>query len=275
MKDYTRVLKKHLAEYAHDRLGVRESGTYKGRTYRHILPDGLRYLNFLEGFRAEVTAYLKSVPRVKLHMYFHHLNSSQAFALNLFFPFFSSGAQTAGILTSALGIGGAPTSWEFEHVPNVAEGSNVDAAWRLFDGTRVFCEVKLSENQFGGAKADLRHKAKLIDIYRPRLEGLVPEECLNERWFFARYQILRMISLLATAKKGIVVFLLPKENKSAASHLQEVLAKVTPAAATRIRVAHIETVLRQLTSEEDLGPRLTVHANQLVEKYLPFASGRD
>jgi hypothetical protein len=274
MRDYAVVLRKHLAEYAHDRLGVRESGTWEGRTYRHILPEGLRYLNFLEGFRSEVTAHLKSVPKVKLHRDFHHLNSSQAFALNLFFPFFSSGAQAAAVLTTALGTSGAPTWWELEHVPNPAEGTNVDVAWRLPDGTQMFCEVKLSENQFGGAKADPRHKAKLRDIYRPRLDGLVPEECLDERWFFPRYQILRMISLLATTKKGIVVFLLPKENQSAVSHLQEVLAKVTPAAANRIRVAHIETVLRQLTTDEDLAPRLTVHANQLVEKYLPPVSGR-
>jgi hypothetical protein len=274
MKDYTRVLTKHLAEYAQDRLGVRESGTYKGRTYRHILPEGLRYLNFLEGFRAEVIAYLKAAPRVKLHKYFHHLNSSQAFALNLFLPFFSSGSQTAGILTSAMGIGGVPTWWAFEYVPDSVEGSNVDVAWRLSDGTQVFCEVKLSEPQFGDAKADSRHRAKLRDIYRPRLEGMVTEECLDERWFFPRYQILRMISLLATTKKGIVVFLLPKENQSAVAHLQEVLVKVTPAAAKRIRVAHIETVLRQLTTDEDAAPRLTVHANQLVEKYIPPASGR-
>lgn len=273
MQNYKRVLTKHLAEYAHDRLGVRESGTYGSRTYRHILPEGLRYLNFLEGFRAEVTAYLKSAPRVKLHTYFHHLNSSQAFALNLFFPFFSSGAQASGVLTAALGTGGAPTWWEFEHVPDAVEGSNVDVAWRLSDGTQVFCEVKLSEPQFGDTEADPRHRAKLRNIYRPRLDGLVPEECLDERWFFPRYQILRMISLLATTKNGVVIFLLPKENQSAVSHLQEVLAKVTADAAKRIRVAHIETVLRQITTDEDVAPRLTVHANQLVEKYLPPASG--
>jgi hypothetical protein len=68
--------------------------------------------------------YLKANPSVKLHMYFHHLNSSQAFAFNLFFPFFSAGAGPARALSSSLGVDyDTASDWEFEHVadPTCAE----------------------------------------------------------------------------------------------------------------------------------------------------------
>jgi hypothetical protein len=39
----------------------------------------------------------------KCHQYLHHLNSSQAFAFNLFFPYFSGGPEAASALLRALG----------------------------------------------------------------------------------------------------------------------------------------------------------------------------
>jgi hypothetical protein len=84
VKNYAVILKQHLAEYASRRLGVREAGVYQGRAYRHILRKRLRFLNILEGIRAEVQDYLRAHRSVQLHRYFHHINSSQPLTFNLF-----------------------------------------------------------------------------------------------------------------------------------------------------------------------------------------------
>jgi len=95
MSTYSKTLQKNLTRYKHDRLGVKEAGVYlhQGKEIRcgHILPRELKWLNLLESHRAEIRAYLAAHKDVKLHKYFHHLNSSQAFALNLFYPYFEGG----------------------------------------------------------------------------------------------------------------------------------------------------------------------------------------
>ena len=80
MSKYNEALQQHLTRYKQDRLGIREDGNYKGKPYGHILPQALRYLNILEPIRHELQRYLQDHPQVKLHQFFHHLNSSQAFS---------------------------------------------------------------------------------------------------------------------------------------------------------------------------------------------------
>jgi hypothetical protein len=90
MKNYKRVLWVHLGKYAKQRLGIFDEGIYQGRPYPHILPSKLRFLNLLESIRSEVQGHLRKSPSIKLHKYFHHLNSSQALTFNLFFPYFNA-----------------------------------------------------------------------------------------------------------------------------------------------------------------------------------------
>jgi hypothetical protein len=157
VKNYEAEIKKHMAEYARRRLGVFEDGIFKGRKYKHILPSRLRFLNFLESFRSELQDYLLANPSITLHKYFHHLNSSQAFAFNLFFPYLSAGGGAAKSLNKALGINADILSWKFEHIVDEKEGTNIDVMWNISDAASVFCEIKLTEREFGTAKNDDRH----------------------------------------------------------------------------------------------------------------------
>jgi hypothetical protein len=134
MKAYKAALLRHLGTYARKRLGVFEQGTWQGRAYAHILPYRLRFLNFLESTRSELQDYLVTHPSITLHKYFHHLNSSQAFALNLFFPYFSKGGHSARALSRSLGIDAHVSNWEFEDIPDQSEGTNVDVAWNIPGG---------------------------------------------------------------------------------------------------------------------------------------------
>jgi hypothetical protein len=273
MKQYQSTLQAHLASYARTRLGVHEEGTYQGRTYPHILPSRLKFLNFLEPVRAELQAYLEKHRDIKLHKYFHHLNSSQAFAFNFFYPYFAVGGKSAKALSTLLGVDAAVKDWAFEFIPDEQEGTNVDVVWNVTGGASVFCEVKLSEAEFGKAENDERHKKKLAKIYRPRLTGLVSDDLLQEKVFFKHYQLLRNISLLAGSEKDQLVLLMPRANESLSPHLKTVLAGTMPDVRKRIHVAYVEDCLSALMKSQSVSPELRFYASSLWAKYVPSIAG--
>jgi len=274
MKRYQTTLQQHLGNYARRRLGVFEKGTYGGRLYSHVFPSRLRYLNILESIRAELQDYLRAHPSIRLHRYFHHLNSSQAFALNLFYPYFAAGGSEARALSASLGVDANVSDWEFEGVPDEKEGTNVDVVWHTPAGACVFCEVKLSEAGFGTGENDSRHQKKLAEIYKPRLTPLVSEDLLRDKAFFDNYQFLRNVALLAGGEGHQLVILAPRENESLHPPLRKVLASVEPSVCKRISVAYIEDCLRSLRESPSLSLDLRLHAARMQEKYVvPSTSG--
>lgn len=267
--NYQSVLKEHLASYARKNLGVSEEGKFRGKSYPHILPIELKYLNILEPIRAEIQSYLEENPNIKLHQYFHHLNSSQAFAFNLFYPYFSKNVLSANILSAALGFKTSKVNWwKFEWIPDPIENTNVDVAWNTSEQITVYCEVKLSEAEFGTAKCDERHQRKLAEIYRPRLKDLVSKELLEEKTFFNHYQLLRNVSFLADQNSHLVL-LTPRENTALNPQLTAVMACLSPNTRERVHIAYIEDVIKKLKSEQTLPPELQAYASCLGEKYIP------
>jgi hypothetical protein len=137
--DYQLRLLEHLVRYKHTVLGIIEPGTfrYRGRDIpkAHVLPIEHTWANLLEPAQSLVEDYLRLNPRVRLHRYFHQLNSSQAFAFNLFFPFLSGDALASAALLRAFGQEESLDSWEPESVPDDDEGTNLDARWVISDGT--------------------------------------------------------------------------------------------------------------------------------------------
>jgi restriction endonuclease-like protein len=266
----------HLIEYKRNRLGAPPAGTYRyrGRDVRreHILPIEARRLNFLEESREEIVSFLRSNPQVKLHKYFHHLNSSQAFALNLFVPFFEGGPAASTALLSALGQHATLVGWEPESVPDTAEETNLDAVWDTSDGARTFCEVKLSERDFGKARLDTRHLDKLRDIYLPRLAQYLSPELHEAPSFFESYQVLRNIWHMVGAPDGRLVFLIPLGNSKLQTMLKAVISRVSEKVRDRIRAAAIEEVLDRLSSDTRNPPHFRAYAQELREKYVPRPS---
>lgn len=269
MPSYAQLSQQHLAEYKRARLGIEEDGIFvhKGKEirYGHILPKHLCWLNILEPIRTEVREYLAQRPQIKPHRFFHHLNSSQAFALNLFFPYFEQDASE--VLLRAMSLERGVSSWQPEHIVDNVEGTNVDVMWQSASGRTTFCEVKLTEQEFGVAKNDGRHCRKLEKIYRPVLTGLCPEDCLEPEAFFRRYQLLRNVWLAAREPSATVVFLLPRANSALWSELGPFIDKLEPRLARRVRAVAIEDVLGKLTSARRAPARLFWYAQLLKEKY--------
>jgi hypothetical protein len=277
MRQYQKALERHLADYKRRRLGVQRSGEFKRKntivSHPHILPKDLYLLNILEPFRDEFRLFRAS-HGIKLHKDFHHLNSSQALAFNLFLPFFQDGTKACERLLRALDVPGTVDDWRFEHVVDKSERTNVDVSWHDPEAGWTLCEVKLSEREFGAAKADARHRRKFDRIYAPRLRTQVDERFLQFDAFVAHYQLLRNVSLLTRPGVARLVFLLPQQNEGPQVALRAVLDAMAPPLRARIHVSYLESVLSSLAGDPGLGGSLREHARQLTEKYVLAAEGR-
>ncbi len=266
----------HLIEYKRSQLGAPPAGTYRYRGRQvdreHILPDQAKRLNFIEETREEIESFLRFNPQVKLHRYFHHLNSSQAFAPNLFVPFFEGGSAASSALLNAFGQRSTLVDWEPESVPDPAEGTNLDAVWDTSDGVRTFCEVKLSERDFGKARSDPRHLDKLRRIYLPRLAQHMSPDLQDASSFFESYQILRNVWHLVGAPNGRLVFLTPRGNSRLQPMLQAVISRLSESVQGRIRAVAIEDVLDRLGADSNNSTRLRAYALKLRDKYVPTTS---
>lgn len=270
---YQAHLLRHLVDYKRKRLGVTVSGTfrYRGRdvTHAHILPTELKWLNILEPIRAEVHQHvLDARNQIKLHRYFHHLNSSQACALNLFFPYFASGPRAAARIGKAVAGSSDVFKPRFEHVPVPKEGTNVDVEWVASDGSHTYIEFKLSEAEFGKAEADARHLSKLDQTYRRDLSRVVDGELLETKAFLGNYQILRNLWLAARDPRARLVFLLPRANEALWPPLKRVLRGVESSLLGRIRTVALEPVLAGLEADRESEGHLRLHAARVAEKYV-------
>jgi hypothetical protein len=271
MPTYQRALEKHLDRYRREFLGVPTAGVfhYRGRDVvrGHILPRDLRWLNIPEPFRRSIREHVRSHRAIRLHRYFHHLNSSQAFALSLFLPFYTHAPKA---LAAALGASDVK-SLRLEAVPLRKEGTNVDVCWRDRAGDVTYCEVKLSELEFGTTVADAPHLKKLNTTYGPVLRQHLAPAALEPTSFFAAYQVFRYLYLAARLKNARVVFLLPQSNETLITQLREALRTVRSDLRQRVDVRYVEDLLKRLASpDRDNG--LTWYAALLQAKYVPVAS---
>lgn len=274
--DYQAQLLRHLAKYKKSVLRIPEPGVFRFRgrelAKAHILPLPKAWHNLPEPARRLAQEFLAAHPDVKRHKYFHHLNSSQAFVFSLFFPFFDGGPLASTALLRAFGVSGNLATWEPEAIPDRNEGTNLDARWSLTDGTTIFCEVKLSEGDFGKAPNDNRHAKKLREIYQPRLRGHVDSRLLAAPEFFGVYQILRNVWHLVSMPNSKLVFLLPRANARLWKLLLPTLDSVASATRDHIFPVAIEDVLGRLQADRNCPGALREYAKQLERKYVPTAS---
>jgi hypothetical protein len=196
------------------------------------------------------------------------LNSSQAFTFNLFFPYFYGGPQAASALLRALGQEGVLDKCEAEAVSIPEEGSNIDMLWTTEDGVQTFCEVKLSEADYGKAADDAEHQDKLERIYGPLLAAHLEPGRLERTAFFEAYQFNRNVWHMVRADRNRLIFLLPRENDVLWKQLQELLLGVVPCTRGRISVVAIEDVIAKLFGDGRCPKRLREYADKLKQKYL-------
>jgi hypothetical protein len=252
LKTFSQRTRTQLVQYKRAILDVAEDGLWKGKSYPHILPCHLKALNIVASIRECFWSELPGMD-IQLHRYFHHLNSSQALAFNLFYPAITE--LDSGMLLKRFSIDGDREEFCFEKVfddkqPDEPEkeGTNFDCYIRLRSGAQVFFEVKYSEQGFGGCLDDERHRRKLEQIYRKRLLRCVGEDCLEPEFFFKHYQLLRNISYLSKPEDRLFL-IFPMANEKLAYAAGWLDKHLTPETRKQVEIVYLEELVDWLVKE--------------------------
>ena len=194
----------HLIEYKLDVLNESRRGRYNGNEYDHILP--IPEKNLLRGYGFDnvlddVFSLIKSAGEI--HPGFANLNSSQAFAINLFSPIIKNKSFNDILRKENSGIAC------FEKVLDPEEETHFDLYLESGEGIPAWSfEVKYTEPDFGKADIDKSHIRKFEDIYHKLMLELTGEimRCSD---FFDKYQLWRNLSYIVSRKQH-VCFVFPK-----------------------------------------------------------------
>ena len=269
-KGYRDRMLGHLAKYKRTVLKVDADGIWyrNGRSYPHILPRERRELNLLHPVRSRWMRHVAE-KQIKLHSDFHHLNSSQAFAFNLFFPLLNSSSNTQWALLQALGLSGRIVEWEFESVPDSKEGTNFDLWLDLELGGQAFFEVKLTEPDFGSAPNDASHREKRRNIYNARLASRGVNPSLADSAFFKCYQLFRNFCYADPHTQSTVLLVVPRENEKVRDDANEFIeAFVSPAYRLAMRVVYIEDLVSRLRADSAVDTEGQAALEALAAKYM-------
>lgn len=285
MKNFQDDRKAKLSTYKTANLTA-EQGLWRDLPYDHILPFDQREKNIISTFRDDFWTYYKGTD-IKLHHYFHHLNSSQALCFNLFFPLFNydqrlltyvlhriieiaptcrtskenldklfaikndtASDKFASELEEEFLKNNAFTTCEFEKILDTNEATNFDFFVQLQKGHKVLFEIKYTENEFGKTIADERHIQKYDTIYRPRLEKLLRPEFLNQDFVFKNYQVVRNLSYINDLTT--VVFLFPAANQDLKGTEDLINKILLPDFVQQTRVIHLENLIGRILKSDYL-----------------------
>lgn len=249
-------VKESLGRYKEQNLEMLDCGEWwkNHKQYKYILPIEKKYDNIIDkGFKENLIAI---IPKDKLHLGFHHLNSSQALAINLFGPLIIT--NNLKVIDSEFGV--LDLNSDFEYVENQKEGTNFDFYLGCPDSKNYF-EVKYTEQKFSSAKDDPSHRQKYAEIYKSDLKAISD---ISENEFYKNYQLWRNILY---AQKGNVFFVLPKFR----TDLMEKVKK----AKELIKEENIKKNVKILVIDSLVAkckeiPDLKRHYEEFEKKYLDF-----
>ena len=260
----------HLASYKVDRLGVKENGEfhYRGEILKkaHILPRNHLKLNIIEEYRDRF--FDSEYASITLHKYFHHLNSSQAMCINLFYPLIAE--NKLELATKFLGITSA-TNFEacFEKESDVESAdrrTSFDFHTRYSKTQELFVEVKYTEEGFGKATFDNAHKEKFKDTYLPLVERshFLTDTCRDEDFFLSHYQVLRNLVHISETRQ--VVLLFPAANAAVAKEADDAYKMMLmDAGKEKCKRVFLDELVAFLETDGSLKD----YYSQFREKYLP------
>ena len=268
---------KHLSQYKMDVLGVQEDGIFPYHCQdipkSHILPITHKQDNILEKYRAPFwrSDYARTI---KLHQFFHHLNSSQALCINLFYPLIVENALDLFLwfLCIEPGVNLCALFEKESEKERAVRRTSFDFYVQQATASKIFVEVKYTEHGFGQAKKDDEHRAKFHKTYLPLVEKspFMVRECQEEDFFLDHYQILR--NLVHISDSDYVVLLFPSTNTAIAkeaAHARDTL--LTGAGRNRLRIVFLEEFVASL-EDQSIGSSLDGYYQDFRAKYLPYGT---
>jgi len=234
-----------------------EPGVYRDKEYNHILPKERKDDNLISPFYREAMKERIENDSIKLHQFFHHLNSSQALAINFFVPLVVE--NKLHYIFSALGVADdIVKDTKFEKVVDSKEFTNFDF---LIEGEQntYFFEVKYTEDGFPRREMKNSTLDKYDHIYRERLK---PITHIEKDTFFTHYQLWRNISY---ATQGIVVFVFPRFREDLITSVESAKEKMH-AYKENIRIVYIDDICSEII-QNDTNERLRKHFSKFRKKY--------
>ncbi len=267
------TLRAHFGDYKCQGLGISEPGEFQHRgkilKKHHILPREHAQLNILEPYRAAF--FSSEYSKFELHRYFHHLNSSQALCINLFYPLIAEnrlGALLKGIDIET-GEGWIAAFEEPSSVETARHPTNFDLHLHHADVGDIYFELKYTELEYGKAPVDAEHQKKFRSVWLPMIQAstcLTPR-CQEETVFLENYQLLRLFSHLSETTH--VVLVLPAANRDIAIAARKACDMLlTEEGRSRVSIVYLEDLVGDL-ARECAGSPLSDYYDQFKSKYLP------
>lgn len=182
-----------------------------GNTYDHILKIGkgnnqfdvIKRYNLLKGVEPDMF----SDP----HRFAHHLTSSQVMCYNFFRPLIGEDRKPSDDLVTILAENGIVLTEGYDTCAFETANKQDNTSYDMTIGPVTF-EIKFTENGFGTAKDDDRHKKKFESVYKVMLDKC---QCLisypERKEFLQSYQLYRNV-LHIDNKSKFAVFVFPKGN---------------------------------------------------------------
>lgn len=168
MENFSEKLIEHLSSYKESKLRLKKHGVYKTKEYKHILIEEDLDLNYLPSIRKHA---IESLVDVKRHVYFDHLNSSQAACFNLFVPLSLdkelSNQVFGGLIPGFKELLGIKFEYSdpkdylnerkgrIDNKRNIGTDSDIAIFYLNFENEKCLCllEHKLSEKEFTNCNA--------------------------------------------------------------------------------------------------------------------------
>lgn len=219
---YQEEIKEWLTNYKKKHFSGIPDGRWKKnqQLYPHILPESHQFENLLSPYR-ELFKSSKFVSEIKFHPYFHHMNSSQAMCINMFYPLIIE--EKLELITQLLNMPTEKIDYKsvcFEKVSEI-EGNrrptSFDFYFKTKNGKEVHFEIKYTEQEFGKAKKDLEHIEKYQSIYKHHKSSINEKYC-NQDSFLDNYQLMR--NLINVGNDKYIVFIYPENNRKIKSQVE-------------------------------------------------------
>lgn len=267
-----------LCRYKKKVLNISEPGVYKyrGKEYKkdHILPSGEsnRHLNILKPYRD--TFYHDKTSNISFHRYFHHLNSSQALCINLFYPLLKEGNTDAVLKCLNMLQNIKEYAFEKESPLECTSRNKRKTSFDLFihsdSNMDIYFEIKYTEEGFGKVKNDHEHRIKFEFTYEKLLKEnrYIRNEFKNMDSFFSHYQILR--NLIHLQNNSAVVFLFPQKNKRVNDQAKFARDRILNSLGRKyFHIIYLEEFVDCIEANIKT-PNLITHYAQFREKYLKY-----
>lgn len=270
MSDYSSRLREQLAAYKRLKLVGIGNRVASGEpaAYPHVLDRDSYRGNILPFIRERFWSWFDAQGEVTaLHASFHHLDSIQAMAFNLFFPFVSEGKVDRRLL-KVLGLAEGDYRGHFGKVLDTTEETTFDFYMEAASGEKIFFDAYLAEDAFGSCADDEPHREKLERHYLPHLQGHVDQKWLAPTTFFGHYQVMRKLSYLGRHPDSGIVFILPKANerlKDAEENLKHIVSKTL---APRVAILYLEYLVERILAATADDASLTAHFLELRDRYV-------